>query len=97
MHPPDPPPAAAPQSIREKMASSSVELETKGLGYPTIKALRQAVTENGRWVLGTGYWVGGYWVLGTGYWVLGIGTGQAGTGYWAGGYWVLGRWLLDTG
>lgn len=37
------------QTIRDKLATTTLELETRGLGYTTVKALRQAVTEGGRY------------------------------------------------
>lgn len=37
------------KTLRDKLASSSLELETRGLGYSSIKALRQALTDGGRY------------------------------------------------
>nr|XP_027229325.1 uncharacterized protein LOC113821082 [Penaeus vannamei] len=37
------------KTIRDKLATTTLELETRGLGYTTVKALRQAVTEGGRY------------------------------------------------
>ncbi|XP_042218652.1 uncharacterized protein LOC121863836 isoform X2 [Homarus americanus] len=36
------------KTLRDKLASSTLELETRGLGYAAIKALRQALTDGGK-------------------------------------------------
>lgn len=37
------------QTLRDKSASPTLELETRGLGYAAIKALRQALTDSGKY------------------------------------------------
>ncbi|XP_045123346.1 uncharacterized protein LOC123511477 isoform X2 [Portunus trituberculatus] len=39
------------KTMRDKMASSTLEIETRGLGYPAVKAMRQALTDGGRYEL----------------------------------------------
>lgn len=37
--------------MRDKMAASTMELETRGLGYPAVKTLRHILTDGGRYEL----------------------------------------------
>ncbi|XP_071547953.1 uncharacterized protein [Panulirus ornatus] len=37
------------KTLRDKLASPTLELETRGLGYSAIKALRQALTDSGKY------------------------------------------------
>lgn len=39
------------KTMRDKMATSTLELETRGLGYPAVKTLRHALTDGGRYEL----------------------------------------------
>lgn len=39
------------KTMRDKMATSTLEIETRGLGYPAVKAMRQALTDGGRYEL----------------------------------------------
>lgn len=39
------------KTMRDKMAASTMELETRGLGYPAVKTLRHVLTDGGRYEL----------------------------------------------